>query len=1002
MGNQSSEIKPPVAAFTGLQGKPTPAQARGSFPPAEFLDSKSPAYMADAAGPLPARFKALIPQDGRALPTEAINGFMTGAAQIAPALDYAKPESGPAIGYDKAKKLIEEALEKFDPALAAAAREVLNDPARMNVREVPAGEGIMMRVRAGGLRPEDAMDFKKHPAHDALKKVFPIDHNANARAVVDFQYDGTMKSVIYLAHELGHAVADDMQIKAGHTYRDNPQHMQEMQAYIVQSIVNLGLRDNPDPAIAKAAQQHLNHEISKQVAAYPLAQAAMETLDNLKEGRPTDAPALLEAMLGKNWKAAIDSDPSNEAVFKAMQAGGPDAAEKLESAVTRLNDRPTSQLLGLSIAERLQTQDAATKTAVTRAALGREGPKSMTHVLEIADIRGLENFTQSAVTRLSTPERLKGWYLLRGYSADHDPLGTIMDLPRDEAIAKMNEIHPTRGIGEADEHGKRDQTKYYELRHAADKWVGENSTAVRDRNNPIFMALTNDPETVRRHMNSPGNNVLVMPLSDMDPTKLSITFDDSMGNYRTTVLDTKNTGINGEFLSDKSPVHGTVMNVEQFAAAIKVHGVTDGTGGPRTIEAQYWGTAPLKAEIHAYDPDLPKPQRAPQGEKTYTIRQVQPGDETDIYRLLQGADSPLDTANPRHPLHETGRLIEASRNPDASGTAWIAVTPEGRGVGLITTQNFSGGVFVDHDYRKLGIAEGLVIEREGYQIRHGETVAHAGILAGNEGSLRLHQKLGYTFDAGSEGDPAKKDPDTLLHLTKQLVPKPVTPVPEAAKPKTPAAAAPSEKVTAPVVKTPDAHKPVTAAPDGPAHSTQAKLGRATGAAQIAVDVAAGNYGAAATGAAVEIGLSARTYEAAADLTSAIKPVAKALGFLGKRIPVIGAAVTAGFVLWEVGAYALEGRYGKATAALGAGAAEAAGNIVGFGVGDVARETVRGAVIATAGEDYAANKSGIRQLGETAYTVGSKFMSGTQEDKKESTPAATTTTATSQRPRTPGM
>ncbi|MEZ0261016.1 MAG: GNAT family N-acetyltransferase [Alphaproteobacteria bacterium] len=956
------------------------------------------------------------------LPPAALESLAKEAAQVAPRLDYAQPETaGPQISLDAAKKLITDGLEKFDPALAAAAREVLDNPERMNVRTVDAGKGVMMRVRAGNLMPEDGMGFEGHRDHDALKKDFPVDHNPGKQAVIDFQYDGTMKSVVYLAHELGHAVADDMQNKSGHSYRDNPQHMQEVQAYLVQSIVTQALRDNPDPAIARAAQQHFSHEIGKQTAAFPVAEAAREALDNMSQGRPTDAASIMEAKLGKNWQAAIESEPSYQAVFKAMQAG-PDA---LNTAIAGLSDRPASQLMGLAIAEHLQGQDAAARTAGVGAVLGSAGPKSMAETLEIAGVRNLDAVTHAAMTSPSQPAGpLKGWYLLRGYSAEHDPLSTIMDLPKDEAIAKMKEIHPGRGIGEADEHGKRDQTKYYQLRREADQWIADNSTAVKDRKNPIFFALTNDPETVRRHMNTPGNNTLIMPLAEADLSKFSITFDDSMGNYRTTVLDTKNTGINGEFLPDKSPVHGQVLNAEQFAAAIKAHGVNDATGGRRNIEAQYWGTEPLKAEIHAYDPALPKPERPAAGEKTYTIRQVQPGDETDVYRLLQGADSKLPTTDQRHPIHETGRLIEASRNPDANGTAWIAVTPEGRGVGLITTQNFSGGVFVDSNYRKMGIAEGLVLEREGYQIRHGETVAHAGILAGNEGSLRLHEKLGYTFDPGSEGDPKTKDPNTVLRLTKKLSPdpaKPPAPLKEnftaVAKPKTPAAA-PHEKITAPVVKTTtpaapkaathDAPKPVahdapkTNTPDGPAHNTHAKLGRATGVAQIAVDAAAGRFGQAATGAAFEIGLNAKTYEVAAELTSAIKPVAKALGFVGKRIPMVGSVITTGFVLWEAGSYLYEGHYGKATAALGAGAAEAVGNLIGFGVGDVARETVRKAVIETAGDEYAVNKSGIRQLGEGAYEVGSKFVSGAPAEKKETAPATTVASTTTTRPKPSGM
>jgi len=206
---------------------------------------------------------------------------------------------------------------------------------------------------------------------------------------------------------------------------------------------------------------------------------------------------------------------------------------------------------------------------------------------------------------------------------------------------------------------------------------------------------------------------------------------------------------------------------------------------------------------------------------------------------------------------------------------------------------------------------------------------------------------------------------------------------------------------APTVKSMLAAPPAARAPVV-SHATQAKLGHGAGVAQVAVDVASGNYGAAATGASMQIAMNAQTYEAAATLTSKIAPVAKGLGFVGKKIPIVGAFVTAGFVLYEAGAEAYNGNYGRAGAALGAGAAETVGNIVGFGVGDAAREVVREGVVRTAGEEFAPQKSGIRQLAEGAYDVGSKFVSTTPaaETPAPATAAATTTASNKPRPKGP--
>lgn len=93
---------------------------------------------------------------------------------------------------------------------------------------------------------------------------------------------------------------------------------------------------------------------------------------------------------------------------------------------------------------------------------------------------------------------------------------------------------------------------------------------------------------------------------------------------------------------------------------------------------------------------------------------------------------------------------------------------------------------------------------------------------------------------------------------------------------------------------------------------------------------------------------------------------KCSGVVGKKVPVVGAVLTAGFVLYETGNDVLEKKHGKAAAALAAGSVEVLGNVAGFGVGDAARECVSAAVVKTAGEDYAPDKSGLRQVAERIY------------------------------------
>lgn len=178
-----------------------------------------------------------------------------------------------------------------------------------------------------------------------------------------------------------------------------------------------------------------------------------------------------------------------------------------------------------------------------------------------------------------------------------------------------------------------------------------------------------------------------------------------------------------------------------------------------------------------------------------------------------------------------------------------------------------------------------------------------------------------------------------------------------------------------------AHSPAASAPKA-VQNTQpiskeasVKTSRFVGRADVALHLAEGNYGAAAASASMNGNLIGKT----AETLSKIAPdLAKGALQLAKRAPLVGAVVTAGFVAAEVGRNLLGGKPGKAGAAFLAGSAEIAGNAVGFGVGDAARETVRGGVIAAAGEEYAAEKSGLRSMGERAVSVTSRFL----EDKTE--------------------
>ncbi|TAL28299.1 MAG: hypothetical protein EPN97_14875 [Alphaproteobacteria bacterium] len=243
---------------------------------------------------------------------------------------------------------------------------------------------------------------------------------------------------------------------------------------------------------------------------------------------------------------------------------------------------------------------------------------------------------------------------------------------------------------------------------------------------------------------------------------------------------------------------------------------------------------------------------------------------------------------------------------------------------------------------------------------------------------------------------------------KKTPPKPVAPASNKPAPETKPVV--EAKTTVPEVKTPAQSKFTTPAPDAPAtrpvveEPVASRSGRAqgraatgVGVAAVGLDIAQGHYGQAMVGASMQVGLNPNTYKAAATLTAETGSVAKSLGFIAKKVPLLGAAVTLGFVAYEVGSNIYDGNYTKAVTAAGAGAAETLGSVVGFGVGDLAREGVREAIVQTSGEAYAPNKSGLRSLIETGVDVGSKALNG---DPKAAGPATQAENRTPGRPSKP--
>jgi hypothetical protein len=184
---------------------------------------------------------------------------------------------------------------------------------RWNLTPAPPGQCRLMRCLAAESEQKAWTETAYDPA------------NPNPHAIIEYQFDGTIDAVVHMAHELGHAIADDYGREAGNTYKDNPGHIAEMQAYLTQHILYDYLKRHPDKTIAAAAQGHFDATL-----AY-----------NLND---------------------IKTNP-------AMQ------------------DRPASILTARGLYDHLGGQNIETRRQVSEALLGREGSKNINEVLAAAGFK---------------------------------------------------------------------------------------------------------------------------------------------------------------------------------------------------------------------------------------------------------------------------------------------------------------------------------------------------------------------------------------------------------------------------------------------------------------------------------------------------------------------------------------------------------------------------------------------------------------------------------------
>jgi hypothetical protein len=182
------------------------------------------------------------PERGAYFPDDVMDGLLAAThGRNVPAFARTELSTGRAIPPEESKKLIIKALGNFYPPLGEKAgaffaagfdasvehphieKQITQSSSRWQIAFVPRG-----KTRTQNTVPADS------PA------------NPNPRSVIQYDYDNSINSTVYIGHELGHGIADELiRGKDNKKFGDNPLNLDELQAYVSQSIVYDYLRPKP-------------------------------------------------------------------------------------------------------------------------------------------------------------------------------------------------------------------------------------------------------------------------------------------------------------------------------------------------------------------------------------------------------------------------------------------------------------------------------------------------------------------------------------------------------------------------------------------------------------------------------------------------------------------------------------------------------------------------------------------------------------------------------------
>lgn len=260
----------------------------------------------------------------------------------------------PQLSWEESCDLVIAAFERFHPGLGAKAKEVIQNRDRWILDKTEIGE-------AAGCC---------HPANCKT--------NPKPYAVIKYSYDGTINDAVYIAHELGHLIADDYINEAGFTYQDGKRHMAEVQAFFTQHVLYDYLASHPDVELRQAARNHFVGEITRSLYSLPMGIGALEAENAALSEQSDDIirasySTTMRTWLGERW-------PEYEKA-KRLSDHVTDAKKRDDWGICELHQHPMASIIATGLFLQASQTGRQQRERIASSLFGGEGPKNIADVV---------------------------------------------------------------------------------------------------------------------------------------------------------------------------------------------------------------------------------------------------------------------------------------------------------------------------------------------------------------------------------------------------------------------------------------------------------------------------------------------------------------------------------------------------------------------------------------------------------------------------------------------